>query len=106
MKNLILGTHMLRETAFLMAYWAYQNHSDWDRKLNPLDNASILLDACHKNVTSTLIYLSSSGALKSLLDRVNPHSVRHRIGLYGPIYDKTLDNFAALNQVEGIRITD
>ena len=101
MKNLILGTHMLRKTAFLMAYWAHQNRSDWDGKLNPLDDASILLDARHKNVTSTVTYLSDSGALKSLLDRVDPHSVRHRVGRYDPIYVKTLDNFAALNQVDG-----
>ena len=101
MKNMILGTHMLRKTAFLMAYWSHRNRSDWNGKLNPLDDASILLDARHKNVTSTVTYLSDSGALKSLLDRVDPHSVHQRVGRYDPIYVKTLDNFSALNQVEG-----
>jgi hypothetical protein len=60
MKNLVLGTHMLRKTAFLIAYWAHHNPSAWDRKLNPLDDASILLDARHKNVSSTVTYLSDS----------------------------------------------
>jgi hypothetical protein len=75
MQNLILRTHMLQKTAFLLAFWGHHNRADWGGKLEPLDEASILLDARHKDVSSTMTYLADSGTLKSLLDQVDPHSV-------------------------------
>jgi hypothetical protein len=85
----------------LLAFWGHRNRADWGGKLDPLDEASILLNACHKDVSSTMMYLADSGTLKSLLDQVDPYSVHQRVGRYDPIFVKTLDNFAALNQVEG-----
>jgi hypothetical protein len=101
MQNLILGTHMLQKTAFLLAFWGHRNCADWGGKLDPSDKASILLDARHKDVSSTMTYLADLGTLKSLLNQVDPHSVHQRVGRYDPIFVKTLNNFAALNQVEG-----
>jgi hypothetical protein len=101
MRNMIIGTHMLQKTAFLIACWAHRNHPDWKGKLDPLDDASILLDVRHKNVSSTVTCFSNSATLKALLDRIDPHSVHQRVGRHDPTFVKTLDNFAALNQVEG-----
>jgi hypothetical protein len=50
MKNLIIGTQMLRKTDFIIAYWSVYNKRGWRGKLDPLDQASILLDACHKDI--------------------------------------------------------
>jgi hypothetical protein len=92
---------MLQKTAFLLALWGHRNCSDWGGKLDPLHKASILLNAHHKDVPSTMTYPPDSGTLKQMLDQVYPHSVHQCVGQYGPIFVKTLNNFAALNQAEG-----
>jgi hypothetical protein len=100
MRNVILGTHMLKKTAMLFAFWGHYNRPEWRGKLDPMDEASILLDARHKDISSTMTYLGDAGTLKALVERVDPNNVRHRVGPYQPIYIKTLDNFASLNKCE------
>jgi len=49
MKNMILGTHMLRKTAFLLAYWGFvllrnvEDNRKWE--LDTMDHANILKSA-------------------------------------------------------------
>jgi len=96
MKNLILGTHMLRKTAFLLAFWGFVRGTK-STKLGPMDEANILLSARHKDISSTATYLSDSGTLKALLDRVDKDDMHHRVSEWVPIHIKTTDSFAALN---------
>ena len=99
MKNLIIGTHMLRKSAFLMAYWGFilSGRTAKESKLNAMDEANILQSARHKNIASTATYLADSGTLKELLDRTDPKNARHKVGVWQPIHMKTLHQFAALN---------
>jgi hypothetical protein len=62
-----------------------------------LDQASILLDACHEDVSSTMTYLGDLGTLKALVKRINPNNIHHHVGRYEPIYVKVLDNFGVFN---------
>jgi hypothetical protein len=100
-KKLIAGTHMLRKTAFLVAYWGKSNHPNWRGQLEAMDEASILLDARHKDTCSTMTYLGDSATLKALLDRINANDVTQKVGRYNPIYVKTVDSFAALSRSNG-----
>lgn len=99
MKNLLIGTHMLRKSAFLMAYWGFilSGRTASENKLNAMDEANILQSARHKNISSTATYLSDSGTLKELLDRTDAKNARHKVGVWKPIHMKTLHQFAALN---------
>lgn len=92
--TIIYGTHMARKTAFLLAYWGFVRK---DNCLAEMDKANILLSARHKDISSTATYLSNSGTLKSLVDRLDKMSERHRVGQWEPIHIKTHDSFASLN---------
>jgi hypothetical protein len=96
-KNLIVGTHMLRKTAFLLSYWGIKGNSkDCTRnsKLDELDEASILLDARHKDIFGTKTYLGDSGTLKALMDRSGmDDDPLQKVGRYNPIYVEILSKF-------------
>lgn len=101
MKNLIIGTHILRKTAFLLAFWGFFLR-DGKRKLDPMDEANILQSARHKHISSTVTYLSDCGTLKSLLDRVVDKDStldmsKNKVGIWEPIRVRTLSAFASLN---------
>ena len=66
-----------------------------------MDEASILLDARHKDTCSTMTYLGDSATLKALLDRINANDVTQKAGRYNPIYVKTVDSLAALSRSSG-----
>jgi hypothetical protein len=100
MKNMILGTHVLRKTAFLLAVWGFHGREGFKSNLNPLDEATILNDARHKDISSTMTYLADSGTLKELVNRMAADDITQRVGVYQPIFVKTLDNFASLNSGE------
>jgi hypothetical protein len=100
-KQMIIGTHMLRKTAFLFAHWGKCNYPEWRGKLEEFDEASMLLDARHKDICSTKTYLGDSATLKALLKRINADDVMQKVGRYDPIFVKTLDNFASLSRASG-----
>jgi hypothetical protein len=84
----------------LFAFWWHYIRPKWRGKLDLMDEASIMLDARHKDISSTMTNLGDAGTLKALVEHVDPNNVRHRVGLYQPIYIKVLDNFASLNKCE------
>jgi hypothetical protein len=90
-KQMIIGTHMLRKTAFLFAHWGKCNYPEWRGKLEEFDKASMLLDARYKDICSTKTYLGDSATLKALLKRINADDVTQKVGQYDPIFVKTLD---------------
>jgi hypothetical protein len=95
MKHLIIGTHILRRTAFLLAYWGFlvNGHCKTNKTLFEMDEGSILLSARHQHIDCMTNYLADSGTL----DRIDPNNPHHRVGLWQPIHMKTLHQFAALN---------
>ena len=92
--TLIYGTHMARKTAFLLAYWGFVRKENY---LPEMDKTNILLSARHKDIGSTATYLSDSGTLKALIDRLDKRSERHRVGRWEPIHINTHDSFSRLN---------
>ena len=66
-----------------------------------MDEASILLDAHHKDTCSTMTYLGDLAILKALLNCINTNYVTQKVGWYNPIYVKTVDRFAALSCSSG-----
>ena len=96
MKRLIIGTHMLRRTAYFLAFWGFNrnyNHQDFSHA----DRANILQSARHKDPKSCATYLGDAGTLLNLLKKVDKNDTRHRVSEWQPIHIKTLDTFAALN---------
>ena len=103
MLNLILGTHILRKTAFLFAFWGFvltnRITATADKLvMNAMDAANILLSARHKNISSTATYIGDSGTLKALLDRIDPKdTMSNRVGEWEPIHIKSSHQFANAN---------
>ena len=98
MNNQIIGTHLLRKTAFLFANWGYifhQKNRD-NLELPPMETAAILLSARHKEVSSTATYLDDSGTLHALVCRDHVNRDRHRIGRWEPIHMTAMDSFESI----------
>jgi hypothetical protein len=98
MKRLILGTHMLRKTAYLLAFWGFNRKYGHDN-FSEADKSNILQSARHKDPRSCTTYLGDCGTLKALLSKhkVNKDDPRHRVSEWEPIHITTLDAFEALN---------
>jgi hypothetical protein len=98
MENQIIGTHVLRKTAFLFANWGYIFHckNRDNLELPPMEIAAILMSARHKEVSSTATYLDDSGTLQALVRRDQVNRDRHRIGRWEPIHMKAMDSFASI----------
>jgi hypothetical protein len=96
MKHMIIGTHMLRKTGYLLAYWGV-NLKKGTTETTPMDQASILLSARHKDTRSCVTYLSDAGTMLALCDKIRSDDVNQRVGAWQPIHIKTHDAFAALN---------
>jgi hypothetical protein len=98
---LIAGTHILRKTAFLLAYWGKKMELlDMDGRQRDLpveDQASLLLDARHKDVASTMTYLGDSATLFALHKLLGMNDPNQKVGPYLPIFVKVLSNFLTLS---------
>jgi hypothetical protein len=96
----IIGTHILRKSAFLFAKWGFTLHftstCDVSKELPVMEVASILLSARHKSPDSTATYLDDSGTLEVhvLRDPVNKEC--HKVGKWEPIHMTALPTFASL----------
>jgi hypothetical protein len=94
----VIGTHMLRKTGFLFACWSFCCRDGWcDHQLNPLDQAAILTDARHEDMSSTMTHLGDSATLKTLVERIDSKNIRHFVGRCLPICVKIIDTFASTN---------
>ena len=125
-QHLIAGTHMLRKTAFLLAYWAIkmemiiQGGSKVDDGIPVEDQAAILndarmtlhcgapsngssatastmlLDPRHASIASTSTYLGDAATLFALYKRLGMSDLSQRVGPYMPIFIKSLGNFISI----------
>jgi hypothetical protein len=98
--KLIPGTHTLRKTGFLLAYWGKKTELmdlSQRRKVLPTeDEACILLDARHKDGSGTMTYLADSATFYSLNKRLGMNDPSQKVGPYIPIYIKTLANLSSI----------
>jgi hypothetical protein len=96
----IIGTHLLRKTAFLFAKWGFSMHftknTDITKELPVMEVASILLSARHKSSESTATYLDDCGTLEAHVLRDPVNRERHRVGKWEPIHMSALPSFASL----------
>jgi hypothetical protein len=98
MKHMIIGTHILRKTGYLLAYWGF-NLKNGRTETTPMDQASILLSARrHKDTRSCVTYLSDAGTMLALCSKIQSNDVHQRVGAWLLIHIKTHNAFAALNE--------
>jgi len=96
---LIIGTHMLRKTGFLLACWGFmlRGKCKSNNSLLEPDQAALLLSARHESVASMANCISDSGTMKELIDRIDAGNPDHHVGEWKPIHVKTCHNFARIN---------
>lgn len=99
MKKFIFGTHMLRRTAYLVAYWGWRGLSTNEKEDPPdIENANIASSARHSNVQSSLTYIGDAGALLEHFKRERDNNLLldNKVGLWKPIYIEQLSMFESL----------
>lgn len=99
------GTHTLRKTAFLLAYWGIKTrlHSSTfgpgSFGLPPEDQASILLDARHCAISSTMTYLGDAATMFDTYQRIHSRQeedTEEKVAPYNHIYIKSLSNVLSI----------
>lgn len=99
-KKRFVGTHCLRKTAFLLAYWGIKTELVDNGRTGPglpvEDEATILLDARHGSVLSTKTYLQDAGTTFGLYHQLGKNDLEQRIGRYSPIYVHCPENILAV----------
>jgi hypothetical protein len=104
--KLIPGTHTLRKTGFLLAYWGKKTElmdlSQRRKSLPTEDESSILLDARHKDGSGTMTYLADSATLYTLNKRLGMNDPSQKVGPYMPIYIKTLASLSSISNEDDV----
>jgi hypothetical protein len=110
LKKYIVGTHTMRRTAFLLAYWGYYlfcrgvmpGNKDDGGGMPDMEQASMCSSARHKSVDSTRGYLSDSATLAELHKVLNGYdsiaSAGNKVGPWASIFIET-DNWQSVNVV-------
>jgi hypothetical protein len=96
MQKMIIRTHILHKTAYLLAFWGF-NHNYGHVDFSNADKVNILQSACHLDMWSVTTYLGDAGTLKQLLNKISKDDPCHKVSEWEPIHMMTLDAFAALN---------
>ncbi|CAJ1939779.1 unnamed protein product [Cylindrotheca closterium] len=114
-EHLIAGTHMLRKTAFLLAYWAIKlEQLQSDKESIPTSipsheesaifndaamkisgqstNVTLLADGRHGSLSVQMTYLGDAATLFGLFRQLNRLSTNEMVGPYFPIFIKQLGN--------------
>jgi hypothetical protein len=100
MGSQIIGTHILRKSAFVFAKWGFTLHFTSNRnvtqELPVMEVDSILLSARHKKPDSTATYMDDCGTLEAHVRRDPVNQDRHRVGRWEPIHMTALPSFDSL----------
>ena len=97
MKRFIIGTHMLKKTAHLLAFWGF-NRNYGTTQMTPMDEANVQQSARHSNKSrQTSTYLSDAGTLMLLCKKLHPDDPRHKVGEFQSIRIETHPQYEALN---------
>ena len=98
----IVGTHLLKKTAHLFAFWGF--HREYGEQMNvtksmtSLDEADVQQSARHsKKSRQTSTYLADAGVLFKLCKELYPDDPRHKVGRFHSIRIETHHQYDALN---------
>lgn len=100
MKKLIIGTHILKKTAHLFAFWGFNRQAgEQFRRLTALDEANVQHSARHtKKSRQTTTYLGDSGVLFELCKTLHKNDPRHMVGTFRGIRIEVHPQFEVLNR--------
>jgi hypothetical protein len=95
---IIIGTHALRKTGFLLAYWGLKRYVDPNAISNvSLDVANILDCARHTSAAHTKTYLGDSAALYQVHMALENKDTTEKVGPWKSIIIKRRSNFTRYN---------
>ena len=96
MNKLIIGTHMMRKTAYLLAIWGWKRTYGSDEC--PLDSSNLFKSARHSSVHSIAVYASDAATMKVLLDSLSLDSAssNQSVGVWKPIHIEHITAFETL----------
>jgi len=119
-RHLYAGTHMLRKTGFVLAFFGIKMEMIFHGKVDANDhdgipiedlsclmndvrfrngsavNITLLTDPRHTSASSTMTYLSDAGSLFGVYRRMKFKDPKQRVGPYFPIYIEHLGNFRTI----------
>jgi hypothetical protein len=90
----IIGTHILRKTAYLMAVWGFRQSHD-GRKAQDWAQVSIFKSARHATAKSAAVYIKDADTLYKLVTR-EKHTERHRVSDWAPIHMEQMSQFRSI----------
>jgi len=98
----IVGTHILKKTAHLFAFWGfnreYGDQMNATQSMTSLDEADVQQSARHsKKSRQTSTYLADAGVLFKLCKELYPNDPRHKVGRFHSIRIETHHQYDALN---------
>jgi hypothetical protein len=90
----IIGTHILRKTAYLMALWGFRQSND-GRKAQDWAQVSIFKSALHATAKSAAVDIKDANTLYELVTR-EKHTERHRVSDWAPIHMEQMSQFCSI----------
>jgi hypothetical protein len=90
----IIGTHILRKTAYLMAVWGFHQSND-GRKAQDWAQVSIFKSARHASTQSAAVYIKDANTLYELVTR-EKHTERHQVSDWAPIHMEQMSQFCSI----------
>ena len=101
MKKMIFGTHCLRRTFFMHAYWGFRQRFDWAEPPT-IEQANLSKSARHKSAHSSMTYINDAGTLFEHFIRSNDESTggENKVGVWVPIYMNQLDSYESMNTAQ------
>jgi hypothetical protein len=98
MRRLIVGTHTLKRTAHLFAFWGLKRKYEYNKTMFAADEANIQASARHaKGSRQTANYLGDAGTLLTLCQKLHKDDERHKVSEFQSIIIKTDVSYEALN---------
>jgi hypothetical protein len=99
MEKMLIGTHVLRKTGYLFAFWGFQQatNSYEMRELSTLDKSSIMQSARHSDKSDCVhTYLADAATLMELVGTVAKDDPKYKVGRWKSIHLKTHAAFLSI----------
>ena len=93
--SIIWGTHILRHTGYLLGSWSWL--MEMKTKVDEVHISNMSQSARHADVKTMSTYLSDSGTLLNLVDKIGGNDPKNKVGAWDPIHIKTHSHFKTLN---------
>jgi hypothetical protein len=97
MKKLIIGTHMMRKTGYLIAIWGWKRAYGSDEC--PIDSSNISKSARHSSIHSVAVYASDAATMKTLIECLSLDAAdsNQRVGVWKAIHIEHSTKFDSIN---------